>query len=66
MIVYLEVSIHKTPARRYLLVMKGAPEKILTCCSTVFINGAEIEINKNVKESFKQVGLAIFDELIHP
>uniref|UniRef100_A0A0M3HZJ6 Sodium/potassium-transporting ATPase subunit alpha n=1 Tax=Ascaris lumbricoides TaxID=6252 RepID=A0A0M3HZJ6_ASCLU len=49
-----QVSIHKTPARRYLLVMKGAPEKILTCCSTVFINGAEIEINKNVKESFKQ------------
>uniref|UniRef100_A0A914ZX84 Sodium/potassium-transporting ATPase subunit alpha n=1 Tax=Parascaris univalens TaxID=6257 RepID=A0A914ZX84_PARUN len=49
-----QVSIHKTPPRSYLLVMKGAPEKILTCCSTVFINGTETKINKDVKENFKQ------------
>ncbi len=29
----------------YLLVMKGAPERIIEKCSTIFIDGQEIEMN---------------------
>merc|ERR1712126_365689 len=35
-----QLSIHETPEDpRHLLVMKGAPERILDRCSTIMING---------------------------
>jgi magnesium-transporting ATPase (P-type) len=30
----------------YLLVMKGAPERILEKCSTIFIDGQDIQMNE--------------------
>ena len=32
-------------SRSYLLVMKGAPEQILERCSSILIDGANIEMN---------------------
>lgn len=48
-----QVSIHEIPNANdpdkqrihYLLVMKGAPERILERCSTIFIDGQEIQMN---------------------
>merc|ERR1712051_463099 len=39
-----QVSIHESDDPRYLLVMKGAPERILDRCSTILINGKEEEL----------------------
>ena len=41
----IQVSIHENEDKndgRYVLVMKGAPERILERCSTIFINGKEM------------------------
>jgi sodium/potassium-transporting ATPase subunit alpha len=42
-----QVSIHETQDgdERYLLVMKGAPERILERCQTIYIDGTDIELN---------------------
>ena len=42
-----QVSVHETQDgdERYLLVMKGAPERILDRCSTIYIDGSDIEMN---------------------
>ena len=37
---------------RYLLVMKGAPERILERCSTILIKGQELPLDEHLKESF--------------
>nr|CAA32638.1 unnamed protein product [Drosophila melanogaster] len=50
-----QVSIHETEDTndpRYLLVMKGAPERILERCSTIFINGKEKVLDEEMKEAF--------------
>ncbi|KAM7359513.1 sodium/potassium-transporting ATPase subunit alpha isoform 1-T1 [Cochliomyia hominivorax] len=50
-----QVSIHETedPSDpRYLLVMKGAPERILERCATIFINGKEKVLDEEMKEAF--------------
>lgn len=38
---------------RYLLVMKGAPERILERCSTIIIRGQELPLDEQWKESFQ-------------
>ena len=42
-----QVSIHETNDGddRYLLVMKGAPERILERCSSIYIDGTDIQLN---------------------
>lgn len=42
-----QVSIHESDDdfHPYLLVMKGAPERILQQCSSIFIDGAITEMN---------------------
>ena len=42
-----QVSIHETQDNdeRYLLVMKGAPERILERSSTIYIDGTDIDMN---------------------
>lgn len=48
-----QVSVHeKDDKSGYLLVMKGAPERILDRCSTILINGQEIPLNDKWKENF--------------
>ena len=37
---------------KYLLVMKGAPERILDLCSTILINGKELPLNDEWKTNF--------------
>uniref|UniRef100_A0A4W5L8B2 Sodium/potassium-transporting ATPase subunit alpha n=1 Tax=Hucho hucho TaxID=62062 RepID=A0A4W5L8B2_9TELE len=38
---------------RYLLVMKGAPERILERCSTILIKGQEMPLDEQWRESFQ-------------
>lgn len=37
----------------YLLCMKGAPERILDCCSTIFIDGEDKKLDDQWKQSFQ-------------
>merc|ERR1712012_1450024 len=57
-----QVSIHDTEDKndkRYLLVMKGAPERILARCSTIYIDGEEKEMNDDWKENFNNAYLEL-------
>ena len=49
------MSIHELaaePGNPYVLVMKGAPERIVDRCSTILIDGKEEELNEEWKEKF--------------
>merc|ERR1712055_210021 len=51
-----QVSIHETsdPSdKRALLVMKGAPERILDRCSTIVVNGKEMPLTQEWKNAFE-------------
>ncbi|KAG5671708.1 hypothetical protein PVAND_001888 [Polypedilum vanderplanki] len=57
-----QVSIHETEDAsdpRYLLVMKGAPERILERSSTIFINGKEKLMDEEMKEAFNNAYLEL-------
>merc|ERR1719167_154535 len=49
-----QVSIHETDDNdpRYLLVMKGAPERILDRCSSIHIGGKDLEMDKRWRDAF--------------
>ncbi|ELK29258.1 Potassium-transporting ATPase alpha chain 2, partial [Myotis davidii] len=50
-----QLSIHKTDDpidKRFLMVMKGAPEKVLEKCSTIMVNGQEQPLNNSTAEAF--------------
>ncbi|CAF4499750.1 unnamed protein product [Rotaria sp. Silwood2] len=57
-----QVSIHEVhidnksevDSHPYLLVMKGAPERILERCSSIFIDGTDVEINDYWRNAFNQ------------
>ncbi|CAG0914553.1 unnamed protein product [Notodromas monacha] len=52
-----KVSIHETedPSdKSYLLVMKGAPERILEKSSTILVNGKELALDERMKDSFQR------------
>merc|ERR1711868_173756 len=52
-----QVSIHETDNKddpRYLLAMKGAPERILDRCSPILINGKEEELTQEWKDRFNR------------
>uniref|UniRef100_A0A669DP85 Sodium/potassium-transporting ATPase subunit alpha n=1 Tax=Oreochromis niloticus TaxID=8128 RepID=A0A669DP85_ORENI len=51
-----QLSIHETEDpndNRYLLVMKGAPERILDRCSTIMLQGKEQPMDEEMKEAFQ-------------
>ncbi|CAG0888914.1 unnamed protein product [Darwinula stevensoni] len=57
-----QVSIHETEDpndQSYLLVMKGAPERILERCSTIFLNGKEFPMDDHWKDSFNAAYLEL-------
>ena len=56
-----QVSIHEqgSPASSYILVMKGAPEKILDRCSTIMINGQELPLNHQWRSNFHEAYLEL-------
>lgn len=41
----------------HVLVMKGAPERILDRCSTILLDGEEKELDEKMKEAFNQAYL---------
>merc|ERR1712127_586841 len=50
-----QVSIHDNEDKndgRYYMAMKGAPERILEKCSTIFINGQEKPLDDELKDAF--------------
>ena len=48
------MSIHEQAGddNRYLLVMKGAPERILDRCTTILMNGEDLEMTEEWKDAF--------------
>jgi sodium/potassium-transporting ATPase subunit alpha len=52
-----QVSIHEQPDtgfdKRYHLVMKGAPERILDRCSTIYMNGEDVALNDEMRTAFQ-------------
>ncbi|XP_043939292.1 sodium/potassium-transporting ATPase subunit alpha-1-like [Protopterus annectens] len=57
-----QLSIHKNANQeesKYLLVMKGAPERILDRCSTIMIHGKEQKLDDEVKEAFQNTYLEL-------
>jgi sodium/potassium-transporting ATPase subunit alpha len=58
----LQLSIHETEDpndNRYLLVMKGAPERILDRCSTILLQGKEQPLDEEMKEAFQNAYLEL-------
>eukprot|EP00118_Oscarella_pearsei_P002645 m.11136 g.11136 ORF g.11136 m.11136 type:complete len:1036 (+) comp23003_c0_seq1:66-3173(+) len=52
-----QVSIHaqEDPSdKRYLLVMKGAPERILDRCSTILLQGKEVPLDDGLRSRFDE------------
>ncbi|XP_068098326.1 potassium-transporting ATPase alpha chain 2-like [Hyperolius riggenbachi] len=57
-----QVSIHipeDSSIKGYLLVMKGAPERILDRCSTIMIGGQEWPLDEEMKENFQEAYMAL-------
>uniref|UniRef100_A0A8C3W292 Sodium/potassium-transporting ATPase subunit alpha n=1 Tax=Catagonus wagneri TaxID=51154 RepID=A0A8C3W292_9CETA len=51
----MKLSIHETEDpddKRFLVVMKGAPERILEKCSTIMVNGHEQPLDQSTAEAF--------------
>jgi sodium/potassium-transporting ATPase subunit alpha len=56
------VTIHETNDQKdpsYLLCMKGAPERILERCSTIFINGKDKILDEEMKDAFNNAYLEL-------
>ncbi|GFR10658.1 hypothetical protein TNCT_333391 [Trichonephila clavata] len=56
------VTIHETDDANnpsYLLCMKGAPERVLDRCSTIYINGKEKVLDDEMKEAFNNAYLEL-------
>jgi len=53
-----QVSVHDTKSmdesQEYLVAMKGAPERILDLCSTIFINGEEKPLDQHWRDRFQR------------
>lgn len=59
---FLKLSVHETEDEsdsRYLLVMKGAPERILERCSTIMMQGKEQPMDEEMKEAFQNAYLEL-------
>ncbi|KAM4015308.1 potassium-transporting ATPase alpha chain 2-like [Anomaloglossus baeobatrachus] len=57
-----QVSIHfpeDSSEKGYLLVMKGAPERILERCSTIMIKGQELPLDDEMKEKFQNAYMTL-------
>ena len=57
-----QVSIHETEDKldpRHLLVMKGAPERILARCATIVINGEDMVLTEEWKDEFNNAYLEL-------
>ena len=51
-----QVSIHEVDKKSHaLLVLKGAPEKVLEMCSTIFVRGKEIPLTEDLRQEINRV-----------
>lgn len=41
------------------MVMKGAPERILECCSSIFMGGKDLPLNEELKLAFNTAYLEL-------
>lgn len=58
----LQLSVHEAEEEndnRYLLVIKGAPERILERCSTIMVQGKEQPMDEEMKEAFQNAYLEL-------
>ena len=53
------VTVHESAEGGYLLCMKGAPERILERCGTIFINGEEKILDDEMKDAFNTAYLEL-------
>lgn len=56
------MSIHKNPNTsepKHLLVMKGAPERILDRCSSILLHGKEQPLDDELKDAFQNAYLEL-------
>lgn len=61
-ICFRQLSIHDSEDEndnRYLLVMKGAPERILDRCSTIMMHGKEQPMDDEMKDAFQNAYLEL-------
>lgn len=51
----VQLSIHEREdsPQSHVLVMKGAPERILDRCSTILVQGKEIPLDKEMQDAFQ-------------
>ena len=57
---FVQVSLHELEGSgQFLLVMKGAPERILDRCSTILLDGKEHEMTAEWRDSFNQAYLEL-------
>lgn len=59
---YFQVTIQEIEEnneRTYLLCMKGAPERILDRCATIYINGEEKVMDDEMKDAFNNAYLEL-------
>ena len=59
---FLQLSVHETEDEndnRYLLVMKGAPERILDRSTTIMVQGKEQPMDEELKEAFQNAYLEL-------
>lgn len=56
-----QVSLHETDDGNpsYLLVMKGAPERILDRCTSILLNGKEVELDEKLRQEFNKAYLEL-------
>lgn len=56
------MSVHETEDPNdpsYLVVMKGAPERILERSSTIFVGGKELPLDEEMRDAFNQAYLEL-------
>ena len=50
------MSIHELQSKvnnnSHVILMKGAPERVLECCSTIYVNGADVPLTKQWVDKF--------------
>lgn len=56
-----QLSIHETEDGdgRYLLVMKGAPERILQRCTQMMLSGKDVEMTPQLRDDFERAYLEL-------
>lgn len=55
----MSIHLQEDSSQAYVLLMKGAPEKILGLCSSYLLNGQEYPVDNEIKEAFQNAYLEL-------